>query len=378
MADPEVTVYVRDAALQRIIQVDDFDTLELTSRFNDVGTWQLTLDGRLPAAAALTSPWYGIEVSYGDVGTIFSGSAVVRGRRRNHSSYQATISGSSDEMWIPRRLASPQPATTYAPYNTNEHDVRSGVASTVLIAYANANLGPGATGARRIPPVVMNTDPVVGSSVTGRARWQPLLALLQELATAGGIGFQLRQSGTSLVFSAYQPTDRSTTVQFSLELGNLAGYDYEVTAPEATYALIGGDGEGTARTIIETYDPATLAAYGRNEVFIDRRDTTDPTEMTQAGQTHLVEHGEQAKLSITPIDTPQMMFGAQYNLGDQVTVIIDGAPVGEVVREVKLTLTPTGPRELVPVIGTPAAQDVLRLFRDVRALTNRTTNLERR
>lgn len=229
---------------------------------------------------------------------------------------------------------------------------------------------------RRVTGLTLDTDPVIGSSVTGRARWQTVLELLQGLAlSGGGLGFRLRQSGTALQFQVYQPGN--PTAVFAEELGNLAGFEYESTAPEANYIICGGSGEGTARAIKEGQDSTFVAVWGRIEKFADRRDTNASAELGQEITEQLEENQESADLSITPIDIPGMSYGTHYDLGDSVIVLADGE-IHERIREVRIVLTPEGPQTTTPVIGTPGRLDIFRLFRVFRKQEKRLTNLERR
>ncbi len=77
------TVYVRDASLQRIGELDDYSTLEMVGRFNDVGAWVLDMDSRAPLAADLSAPGHGIEVVRHTAGVyeqVFSGPMRLRQR----------------------------------------------------------------------------------------------------------------------------------------------------------------------------------------------------------------------------------------------------------------------------------------------------------
>lgn len=377
MAD-QWTVYLRAPNLSREGQISDYQTLECVERFNDVGTWSLDIDMHTRHARALITPGYGIEVVRDDGQVIMSGPLDTRKRKKSLTENRMTVAGFDDNIWLRRRQAHPQPGSSAPPYSTTEYDVRTGTASTVLRAYADVNLCSGAVMPRRVTGAALDVDPLVGTSVTGRARWQPLLELLQELALAGdGIGFRLRKSGTALLFTTYQPVDKTATVTFSEELGNLVEYDYDSAGPASTYLYVGGGGEGTARTIREQASDESVD-WGRIEKFVDRRDTTDSTELEQEITKTQEEDVSKVGLSITPIDTPQQKYRTHYDLGDKVTVMIDGESVQELVREVKTVLTPNGPQKVLPTIGTVSRRGVLKLFDRLRSQQSRINNLERR
>lgn len=368
------TLYLRDSSLQRVAEIDDFADFEAVCRFNATGTWTLALDRRQRNASDLTEPGWGV-VLYRDSMVVVSGPAT-QFKHSVGNRQQLVVSGVDDNVWFSRRVVSPVPSASSPPYSTQEYDVRTNTASTALRQYADVNLGPSAVSARRLAALALGTDPLAGSTVIGRGRWQELLTLEQELATAGGVGFRIRQAGTVLEFQAYATTDRTGTVKFGMNLGNLAGYDYELTAPTANYIYVLGGGEGTARVVRERADWSSIATWGRIEKTIDRRDTTDTTELDQTGDEALVEHGQRTNLSITPIDSPQLLFGNDYDLGDRVSVALDSGEIQDLIQQVTIKLDPDGQRE-TPGVGTDHA-DVLGIFRTFRAMARRLNDLERR
>jgi len=378
MTDPVWTIYARNGALQRVAEIDDYQALEMVVRFNAVGTWVLNLDRRVTAAAAMFVTGAGIVVTRDNI-VVLSGPVTKRRVERDGENYKAIISGVDDTVWLARRLAHPQPGSAAPPYSSTAYDVRTGLCSTVLHEFVNVNAGAGATPGRVVAALTSITDPLIGATVTGRARWQVLITMLDELAVAGGLGFRVVQSGTDLQFQTYAPTDKSAIVKFSEELGNLSSFNYESSAPSVTYIFNGGGGEGTARTITEGQDVTGAAEWGRLEQFTDRRDTTDGAELLQDIAKTLAEGSETFGIELAPIDTASQSYGIHYQLGDRVTVVVeDDTAISEIVREVKITLAAKMAERVVPSIGTPGRRDLQRLFGAVRDLSARTRNLERR
>ena len=372
-------VYARDASLARVAEVDDFQRLEAVPRFNAVGAWLLDVDRNVTAAAHLMLPGAGIVVTADDR-VVLSGPVRQRRRVRSSDSDRLVVSGPDDLAWLAHRLAHPQPSTAAPPYSSSAYDVRSGTASSVVAAYVDANAGPGALASRRVPGLSLAPDPLIGTAVTGRARWQRLIDLLAELALAGGgLGFRVSQPAVGgLSFASYLPVDRAASVVFSLDLGNLAAFDYSAEAPEANYIVAAGGGEGTARTIREGQSSLSVAEWGRVETFRDRRDTTDVAELDQTIAEELAAQAERTALSVTPVDLEQMAYGSDYDLGDRVSAVVDGVQVVEVVRELRISLTRDDPDRVRPVIGTPTRAQVLDVFRRVRQVDSRVRDLERR
>ncbi|MFI9817569.1 siphovirus ReqiPepy6 Gp37-like family protein [Saccharothrix variisporea] len=372
-------VFLRNPSREREGEVDDFTQLDAVVRFCDVGTWSLEMDGRARHAAALATPGYGIELVRDDTTTVTTGPMRHRVWSRDGDSLKLKVHGFDDNVWLKRRLAHPQPATSAPPYNSTEYDVRTGVASTVLRQYVDVNAGTGALVPRRVAGLDLDTDPLLGSDVTGRARWQNLLTLLQELAIAGGnLGFRVAKDTTDLLFQVYEPTDRTSDVMLSVELGNLYGYEYESEVSTVNYAYVGGGGEGTARTVQELGDTDDAITWGRIEQWVDRRDTTDADELTQELTKTLAEGVGRTGLSVNPVDIEGQTFLQDYDLGDRITYVVDGVASTEVVREARILLTPDGPQKTLPGIAPPGQAEVLALFRRLRMAEARIADLERR
>lgn len=383
----EWKIEARRPDLTREGEVKDYTEATFTPIFNDVGTWSLLMDRRAPQAANLTQPGWGIIVTR-DGDTVFSGPMTTRRHARAVDKDTIEVSGLSDEAVLKRRLVSPSPAESAPPYIAQASDIRTGVASTVLRQYVDVNAGPGAVVARRTPGLALASDPLAGASVSGNGRWDTdLLTFLQPLAVTGAVGFRVVQVGAVLQFQVYVPTDRTSSVKFAVGLKNLAGYEYESTAPEGNYVYVGASGTGTSRVISEYPDSDSVADWGRIEGdFVDNRGTADPVQLQQTGTDALTQNGEQASLSITPIETTDLMYGQQYFLGDKVTVRTDddiGTPyeetgqIQDVLRSVVIHLTVDGPQTVTPAVGTAARNDISRAFRALKNLRRRMNNIER-
>lgn len=404
-------IYVRDQYLNKIAEIDDYNSLELIPRFNAPGSWVIDLPTDSNATKELIKPKSGIIVKRNNK-TIFSGP--VNSKKRNWDSNQDkyTISGYDDLIHLQRNLAYPVPSGP--PYTSQDYDVRTGKAETIMKAYVEANIGTGARSERKISNLIIEADKGLGNSITGRARFHNFIDFFTSLALAGGdIGFRIVQKGNNLEFQVYQPTDKTKGVFFSPLLGNLLDFEYTEKDPEANYVIVGGGGEGKNRFLIERGDNSSVARYGRIESFLDRRDTSEQTELNQAIDEELTTKTQQTSLSISPLDTESVSFGRDYNLGDKVSVIITQPNevvdietihyfissfqtipkdverirkiqekvdvIKDVIREIKISITPDGER-ISPVIGTADSlkHPVLGIFDKVRKITKRINNLERR
>ncbi|MFI7678569.1 hypothetical protein [Actinophytocola sp. NPDC049390] len=403
MTAPPWKVEVRTQDLQRVGELDDYQSLDLTLRFNDVSTWQLKIDRENRLAADLCQPGAGIIVSRNGV-TILSGEWDEQQHHTSDDDNSLTVTGVDDTDWLRLRLAHPQPLSTAPPYSTTAEDVRTGGASSVLRQYVGVNISiDGATPTivpRQYSGMSRGADPAYGATVTGRARWQGLLTMMQELATAGAVdglqlGFRVVQVGDALQYQGYVPVDRTADVVFSRGRGNLSDVSYRRTRPRANYWYVGGDGEGTARTIYEYGDAASIAQWRRREgEFVDAQSAATAAELQQAALKAAADQGETSALSVTPLDLEGLQFGVHYYLGDRITAVLDtlgpggrnipGDSVSDVLRECKLSLTPDG-YTVTPAVGSPGTTAnaggnfvPTRMFRRISQLASRVINLERR
>jgi hypothetical protein len=280
--------------------------------------------------------------------------------------------GADDMVWLAERVAHPQPATASPPWTGQDYDVRTGPASSVILGYVGANAGPSAVTARRVAGLTLAADPAAGSTITGRARFQPLLAFLAELATGGGVTVTVTQSGASLVAAAVATVDRSADVAFAHDLGNLESSEYAVAASNGSVLYVGGQGEGTARV----FTVASNGSSRRVESFADRRDVTDPAELAEVAAVLLAERAGKTSLTVNPIDTPTCRYGVHYRLGDLVRLDIDGVAVVDRVVAVRTVLSAAGlTREIT--IGAESSAGPIALFAGLRNLNRRITQLER-
>lgn len=381
----DLTVEVRDSSFARVGQLlpQDLVGFEAVLRFNNVGNWSIPLPADHPMADALRAPGAGLIVT-GPEGVIMSGPTTGAKRTQSQDDPIGTweISGVDDSVVLAERLAYPTPTTADVGAQTNAYDVRTGVASTVISAYVNANIGPGAPSARKIPNLTLAPDTAIGSTVTGNARFERLGELLSGLAVIDGLGFDIKQSGTDLEFSVYQPTDRSATVRMDIDNNGLTKTEYTYTAPALTRAIVGGQGEGSSRTLVEvtTSDSTTAESTWarRIEVFKDQRGSANNTELTQAGNEALAEKGKTLEaISATPNDDQNMAYGIDWNLGDKVSVVVGSTTISRVVTEVGLLISEDGVR-IGATVGEPSTADPESEAADARSNQEaRLGNLER-
>ena len=356
---------VRDASFNRVAQlnpgIDGLTTFRATTRLNNVGSWELTIPETVPDAALLSAPGAGIVVT-GPNGVLFSGPVVSATNTRESGSPigEWSIKGATDTIILGEHLAYPTPSTADVTHQIQAYDSASGKASTVMYGYVDRNLISGAT-ARKVTGLSLATDTALGSNVSFSARFQTLGELLTTIANVSNpvLGFDVKQVGTGLVFSVYQPSDKSKTIRMSTETGTLShvsyGYGYGKTR-----AIVGGMGQLTSRQFVEVTTSGSTAAEAtwsrRVEVFVDQNNESDATKLAQAGTDALADQGNITSIEVVPTSDSTMEYGVDWGLGDTVTVVIGGQEISAIVSQATMTVSEDGVR-VGATVGQPSGFD---------------------
>lgn len=285
------------------------------------------------------------------------------------------VTWADDSAWLGARVTYPDPTATAEAQTATARWTSTANAEDIMRSLVNLNAGAGALAARQVSGLTLGADAGVGSTVTWGTRFQPLADDLRAIAVAGGgLGFRTRQLGSQILFDVYAPADMTGDIRFSRGLGNLRSASLTVTAPKTTAALVAGQGEGTDRTI---WERTTASAWGRFETFLDQRSTDDTTELQQAGDEALAEGGEAVRLQTVTVDTDDVRYGRDYQLGDQVSIEVwPGREIADIVREAHLTATPEDGVQVTVTVGSQESVTDPAWVRRLRDLDRRLTTLE--
>lgn len=198
------------------------------------------------------------------------------------------------------------------------------VAMRNLIGYVNA-----------IPHLTLGELNGFTSSITFQATMKNLLTILEKLSKTSNIGFRVRLDVTNnqLIFDTYMGLDRSLDqstnkrVIFSEDYGNLTETIYTMNGQlEKTYAIVGGEGEGSARTYVRV---GSATGLDLKEIFVDAKDLrSEDFSSTSEYQEALKQRGLESLASNTLVEsfefgteaTGQFSYMTDYDLGDIVTI----------------------------------------------------------
>uniref|UniRef100_UPI0020C1044C siphovirus ReqiPepy6 Gp37-like family protein n=1 Tax=Staphylococcus aureus TaxID=1280 RepID=UPI0020C1044C len=181
---------------------------------------------------------------------------------------------------------------------------------------------------------------IIGKKITWSTRYKRLSDECIEVAKAAELGWwfypDLAAGKWRIGLSEGNDRTRTSTtpIVFTEDFENLGSFEYNEDYSEyANVAVVGGEGSGAARTIVETSPNGgvTFAVdAARFEVFIDARDLQTEEgddvaitneELKTRGQTKLLsEFNTKETFEGQVLQTENYEFGVQYDLGDIVTI----------------------------------------------------------
>lgn len=218
--------------------------------------------------------------------------------------------------------------------------------TTAVLGLVRKHAGEEATDARKIDGLAELTSVIVRQITETQVSYSNLLDYTDALLMAYEAGAELTiTDAAAFRYSLYEGADRSGIIIFSQTFDNLLSSSYtRNNAAFRSYALIGGQGEGTER-ILHEYDSApNLRGIDRAEMFVDAKDVSskykdaDGTEKeldltTAAGlatyKAWLLERGKAKTAESALVETFEgeidtaaspYKFGVDYYLGDRVRV----------------------------------------------------------
>lgn len=372
MAD-RVEIRVLDRDGQSVGILDRATKFDVTRRWVDLGAIAISARTSAPAVAELGR---GGSLAVMLDGEVFaSGPVLERAIIEDPTGELLTTTGPDDMIRLKWRLALPgAPGTNPAAAVSQD---RTGAVEDVIYAYTDANLGPAAASAGR-QLVALAPSLHRGSTVNESVRNEPLLDVATRLAIIDGFGMSCRWDPVARglpVFKVEASRDLRAEVQFSKDRNTISKSTLTDVAPSATHVLVGGAGDGIARSFEEVVDDTSAAEWWRIEVFVDAGDTSDPDTLTQRAQSELQQSG--LTLTFDAAETVGLAYGpAGWMLGDIVTGIAGGITDVYVIVEIKLTGPPL---RLVPTLAQFAGFRLgqLQAVRD-RIVAQRVRSLETR
>lgn len=224
------------------------------------------------------------------------------------------VTGRFGSSLLDRRLIQ----STYSFYGKVEVAMRN------LLGYVN-----------KIPLVELGTLNDYSDKVTFQATMKNLLTIEEKLSKTSNIGFRLRldRNNRKWIFETYKGVDRSIgqkenkRVIFSEDYANLFDTVYTFNSQlEKTFAIVGGEGEGSARTYVTVGGGEGL---NLKELFVDAKDLRSEDfssndeyleALRQKGYEALNNNAVADSFEFNVNPNGQFNYLEDYDLGDVVTI----------------------------------------------------------
>lgn len=357
----EYEIYLLDQSGALVAQLP-FGELRLTLCYNAPGCGQVSLaTSSLPIGLTpdgLANTYYRAFVRRN--GNVLMSGVLVEVRREWSSERdELSLIIKDDLSLLAERLIVPVPSGP--PYSTASHHVISGPVEDVIYNYLAYHAGDLAREERRIPGLIQAPSLGRGPTVTVRARFIPLLDMLQRLADIGGLGFRMQ----NLYFEIYAPT--ASSVVYSDQAGTLISFARTVRRPSGVYCYVCGAGEGEYRIVVER--AGDIARWGRIECWYDQRNLADAGELAISGDAYLSAAARAAETIQWEAEASLDEIG----LGQIVNIEFGGRMYADVVRQIDVRTD--GAAESIR-ISSGGAGDAPQIYQRVSALEDSIQLLE--
>jgi hypothetical protein len=414
----EYTILITDKLLNVVGDpIHNWDNLDISLKWNEPSSGQFTCPGYW-WIRNLIAPGNRVVVIrrvLGNAKIVLAGPIESSQYERsddgeNSGDGKLTVTFSEDLSWIAGRLTYPNPTKTP---ETQDKDfwVWNGNTEAGMLALVEANAGQTALELRRVPRLVMAgtkglTGTVVVSAAIGQARFIPVTDCLRDMAyRGGGYGFRTYQTmvAKQIVFEVFKGRDLSKVVRFGFNLGNLKYLSYELTAPEKTAAIVGGQYNaqdvtaGADKFVTEVRVERSETQWGRVEIYLARPGNDKVADLKAEGANELNEDDPEVttlqtteqkaplplgtagvRLASTAADTVDQRYGVHYDMGDIVSIEMwEGVALTAPIRGVHIQAFPTAGEVVSTTIGNQAeTHDYARVI-DMRNMQRRVGRLER-
>ncbi len=337
------SIYVDDAFGNRLADASNFTKLVYARTVNDVGSLTLTLppdfntnmlrfpDGRIEV-------WRRIDGGreYLDTDTVW----LLKQCKKTLTSdgQQNIVVTAKSPLCL---LREPGRFVNYAA-GSAQAQYAAAPADNQIKQIARENIGSSATTARNLSAyVTIGPNLGLGASVAKSFAWRDCLKVMQEFANAS------TQAGTYVAFDITAPDPYSLSFQtyigqrgndhrfpgginpviLSPDFGNLGECELtEDWTDEVTYALAGGQGEGSLRLTASAQDDARIGAspFGLREMFVDATQYTTTTGLASEAQAVVRAGRPRTIFTGRIIETADTRYGVEWGWGDYVTAIAFG------------------------------------------------------
>lgn len=301
-----------------LAEIDNYESMSLIRRWHGIGEIEIRINRYKQHTDQM------VKGNLILVGSQLNKAFIIR-----HREIELNENGKASENWLIKGLAlkSITGQRITIPPDTLAYDSISADAETVMKHYVDSNLVNPADVNRKIAQVEIVAILNRGPNIAWQSRFKNLAEELANLSLISGLGwdFSLDIQEQRFVFDVrgwrdltVNQTDNPPVI-FSPQFDSLQSLHY--TESDLNYrnvGIVGGQGEGAAREIVEVGSAAGLA---RHEVFIDARDIAEGSgDLQTRGQQKLQEFLTEQYLEGQILTNSPFVYEKDYDLGDIVTV----------------------------------------------------------
>ncbi|HBY19988.1 MAG: hypothetical protein A2Y24_01415 [Clostridiales bacterium GWE2_32_10] len=217
------------------------------------------------------------------------------------------------------------------PLSSQNDYTNTGKAETIIKDIVDKNFIT-TTAGRKINLLKIENNQNRGNNTSIVARYTDCIDEITKLANTSSLGFRIDIDVVlgKWIFKVLQGINRVATqsqnrrVIFSAEFNSIQDQEYTRDRYNTrTQAIVGGEGTGISRVIVETGNKTGL---DREELFIDAGDIpgTDATavsKLSERGNQELVKYKELLTLETTVLQKSPFKYEEHWDLGDFVTVM---------------------------------------------------------
>lgn len=262
----DIDLVVMDANMNELIVIDNCESFVWTDRYNSIDDFVLDLPMTKQYVDLVQPELYLKIVEHDRI--MFIEEVLVETHMED--GYTIQVKGSSPSTILKRRIV-------YDQINI-DGDFQTGVEKIL-----NDNVINPTDPLRKIPGFVFkkSTDPRITSlTLTMQVTYATVYEAIDKMCKLKNVGFQVNMDKTgSFSLELFMGEDRSYLqtknpyVVFSPHNDNLLSSNHlKSDKLVATFLLIGGEGEGTARVLTTTHRDPTKTGINRRELFVDARD----------------------------------------------------------------------------------------------------------
>ncbi|OMC83368.1 siphovirus ReqiPepy6 Gp37-like family protein [Viridibacillus sp. FSL H8-0123] len=324
-------------------EVTQYESLQLTRSWNDIGSIELKINRYMQGANELLADRI-----------IFPHTQLHKGYIIRHREIELDEAGKETENWLIKALPLKSWMTqrNILPPSHTAYDNKQGKPETVMKHYVNNNAVNPVDTNRKFPNLVIAPDQQRGDTISRSARFDVLSEELTTISQLSGLGWNIiiDIKNKQFVFDVQVGVNRVATqrvnppVIFSPEYNSLKSMGYTDSYLDyKNMAYVAGQGEGIERRVI-TLNDDTTEGYNRYELFVDARDVEEtmqqdgvdeegnPTnedvprpvddiikDLTDRGEEKLDEHKQEIFMEGQILTKSPFVYEKDWDLGDITT-----------------------------------------------------------